>query len=101
MALAAWVLRDEPGWTLDRIQSAMRGTGTIYLTLARPIPVLVLYGTAIVAEDGEVRFFEDLYGRDAALARALAAERARRSTRDLETGGVLGAPVTPSRPDGR
>ncbi len=82
VALAAWVLRNEGGWTLDRINAALHGTETIDVKLARPILVFVLYGTAIVSEDGEVRFFEDLYGRDAALARALAAESARRSLRD-------------------
>jgi murein L,D-transpeptidase YcbB/YkuD len=79
VGLAAWVLRDEPGWTVERIRAAMQGEETVQVKLARPFPVLVVYGTAIVAEDGEVQFFSDVYGRDAALARALAAERARRS----------------------
>jgi len=43
------------------------------VNLARPIPVLVLYGTAVVMEDGEVRFFDDIYGLDADLERALTA----------------------------
>jgi murein L,D-transpeptidase YcbB/YkuD len=79
-ALAAWVLRDEPGWTLDRIRAAMNGLETIDVKLGHTIPVFVLYGTALVTEDGEVRFFDDVYGADAALARALAEETARRST---------------------
>lgn len=79
--LATWVLRDEPGWNRERIRSAMNGAETIDVKLGHPIPVLVLYGTALVAEDGEVRFFDDIYRADAALARALAQETAARSTR--------------------
>jgi len=32
--------------------------------LPNPIPVLVLYGTALVEENGEVRFFDDVYGQE-------------------------------------
>jgi len=39
--------------------------------LKEPIPVWILYGTAVVREDGEVHFLEDIYGHDAALERAL------------------------------
>jgi L,D-transpeptidase YcbB len=70
--LAAWVLRDDPGWTNARIQSAMNVSDPMRVNLPKAIPVLVLYGTAIVEENGEVRFFEDLYGQDAKLERALA-----------------------------
>jgi murein L,D-transpeptidase YcbB/YkuD len=88
VGLAAWVLRDEPEWTVERIRAAMQGGETVHVALARPFPVLVLYGTAIVASDGEVQFFSDVYGRDAALSRALAAERARRSTSDSPAGAL-------------
>jgi murein L,D-transpeptidase YcbB/YkuD len=80
-ALAAWALRDDPAWTPERIRAAMDGAQTVVARLPRPIPVLVLYGTAIVSEEGEVSFFEDLYGRDAALDRALRAEAERRAGR--------------------
>jgi murein L,D-transpeptidase YcbB/YkuD len=79
--LAAWVLRGEPGWTRERISAAMNAQETVDVKLGRLIPVFVLYGTALVTEDGQVRFFDDIYGADAALARALAEETARRSTR--------------------
>jgi murein L,D-transpeptidase YcbB/YkuD len=71
--LAAWALRDEPRWTPERVRAALAGTETVSVRLRRPIPLLVLYGTAVVTPEGEVRFFEDLYGWDAALERALAA----------------------------
>jgi murein L,D-transpeptidase YcbB/YkuD len=74
--LAVWVLRSKRGWTRERIRAAMQGNSTMQVNLERPIPVLILYATAIVLENDEVHFFDDLYGHDAALERALA-DRAR------------------------
>jgi len=70
--LAAWVLRDNPGWTPDRIHAAMNGTTTQQVNLTHPIPVLILYGTVIVLDDGVVHFYDDIYGHDAALDKVLA-----------------------------
>jgi L,D-transpeptidase YcbB len=70
--LAAWVLRDNPGWTPERIHAAMNGTDSQQVNLAHPIPVLIVYATAIVLEDGLVHFYDDIYGHDAALETALA-----------------------------
>jgi len=70
--LAAWVLRDNPGWTPARIQAAMNGDKTEQVNLTHPIPVLILYATVIVSEDGVVHFYDDIYGHDAELERALA-----------------------------
>lgn len=69
--LAAWVLRDNPGWDLDRIRAAMNGDATFEVKLAHPIPVLIVYGTVVVLEDKVVRFYDDLYGQDAELEEAL------------------------------
>jgi murein L,D-transpeptidase YcbB/YkuD len=70
--LAAWVLRDNPGWTPERIRAAMNGTTTQQVNLAHPIPILILYATVIVLDDGVVHFFDDIYGHDAALDKVLA-----------------------------
>ncbi len=70
--LAEWVLREEPDWSPDRIHEAMNGPKPLQVLLKRPIPVLIVYGTAVVLEGGEVRFFEDFYGDNAALEAQLA-----------------------------
>jgi L,D-transpeptidase YcbB len=70
--LVSWVLRDNPGWTPDRIRAAMNGSTTQQVNLAHPIPVLIVYGTVIVLEDGVVHFYNDIYGHDAALDKVLA-----------------------------
>jgi murein L,D-transpeptidase YcbB/YkuD len=50
----------------------MYGETTVQVSVLKPIPVLIVYGTVVVMEDGEVRFFDDIYGHDAALERSLA-----------------------------
>jgi len=70
--LAAWVLRDKPQWTMDKINATMNGDQTVEVHLDKPIPVLILYTTAVVEPDGAVHFFRDIYGQDAELAKALA-----------------------------
>ena len=71
-ALAAWVLREKKEWTVDRIRAAMNGDSSVQVNLDKPIPVLILYSTAVVEPNGEVRFFEDIYGHDALLVKVLA-----------------------------
>jgi murein L,D-transpeptidase YcbB/YkuD len=71
-ALAAWVLQSKLEWTLERIQAAMNGEKSTQVNLSTPIPVLILYATARVDEDGRVDFYDDIYGHDARLAKALA-----------------------------
>jgi murein L,D-transpeptidase YcbB/YkuD len=74
-ALASWVLRNYPQWTPDRVESAMVGNQSINVKLGNPVPVFVFYNTAVVEENGDAHFFDDIYGQDAALERALAASR--------------------------
>lgn len=76
VALARWVLNGQPGWTEDNIRAVMNSDETRQVKLERPIPVLFLYGTAVVMEDGETHFFDDIYGQDTALEQALAAKSA-------------------------
>jgi murein L,D-transpeptidase YcbB/YkuD len=73
--LALWVLRGVPGWdtdhVMDQIKDAENGAGSRQVNLDQPIPVLIVYGTAVVREDGEVFFFDDIYGHDATLEQLL------------------------------
>jgi len=49
----------------------MNGDSSVQVNLDKPIPVLILYSTAVVEPNGEVRFFEDIYGHDALLVKVL------------------------------
>jgi len=73
VALAAWLLRDQPEWTAAHVRDATLEGKTFRVDLERPVPVLIVYGTALVMEDGEVHFFRDIYGQDALLEQALLA----------------------------
>ena len=71
--LAAYLLRDQPSWTPEKVRAAMQtGPNDQQVNLNVPIPVLILYITAVVEEDGSVHFFNDIYGRDRSLKALLA-----------------------------
>lgn len=71
--MADWVLRDQPKWTPDAVHDAMEnGEDNKTVGLTHPIPVLIFYATARVAEDDKVHFFNDLYGYNAELETLLA-----------------------------
>jgi murein L,D-transpeptidase YcbB/YkuD len=75
--LAAYVLRDQPEWTRERIREAMHAGQERTVKLREPIPVFIGYWTARVTPDGVVQFRDDVYGIDGRLS-AMVAERMRR-----------------------
>ncbi|WKB55522.1 L,D-transpeptidase family protein [Eleftheria terrae] len=79
VALAQWVLQDQPSWTRARIEAAMANDGPLRVDLNRSIPVIVYYVTAaVMPQDGGLHFAEDLYGHDRRLEQWLQAHQARR-----------------------
>ena len=74
--LAAWVLRNNSRWDLQQVEHAMHeGRDNLRVNLASPLPVLVVYQTAVAEENGEVHFFHDIYLHDATLKQELAKGR--------------------------
>ncbi len=72
LALAEYVLRNTDGtWSKERIQAAMQGEPNQRVYLNQPIPVMIVYGTVMVNEAGQVQFFADIYGYDQKLAKLL------------------------------
>jgi len=70
--LAAWALRNNSGWNLERVKAVMNGDqNNVTVNLENPIPVLILYGTIAVDEDNKAFFFDDVYGYDKQLDEAL------------------------------
>ncbi len=70
VALAQFVLENDPAWPRDRIEQAMQAGKSQTIRLNDPIPVVLAYGTVIVRE-GKVYFYDDIYGHDATLSKAL------------------------------
>jgi len=70
--LAAWALRNNPGWNLERVKATMDGAeNNVTVNLEKPVPVLILYGTVAVDEQNKAFFFDDVYGFDKQLDEAL------------------------------
>ena len=71
-ALAAWVLREKPEWTKEKIKAAFEGKrDDMYVNLEKPIAVKLTYQTVVAETDGTVHFYEDIYGHDAKLVATL------------------------------
>jgi murein L,D-transpeptidase YcbB/YkuD len=73
VALAQYVLRDQPEWTAERIAEAMQKNEEKTVKLKSSIPVYIGYWTAWVGPDGKsVAYTADPYGLDAAQAKQMA-----------------------------
>lgn len=69
--LAAYVLASQKSWTKDRIETQIESGKRQVVGLKQPIDVFIHYWTASVGEDGQIRFFEDIYGHDSRLQELL------------------------------
>ena len=77
--LAVWVMAASntpapPGkdWDADTIHDVMNnGPDNRQVNLKTPLPIVIFYATAIVAEDGQPHFYDDLYGYDQSLQQVL------------------------------
>lgn len=69
--LAIYVLRHQPKWTEEKIDSAMNAEKELYVTIVKPIPVLIAYFTSWVDKNGKMNFRNDLYKRDSRLAKMI------------------------------
>jgi murein L,D-transpeptidase YcbB/YkuD len=67
----AEVLLGPDGWDAERVQAERMRRETRSVFLSKPMPVLLLYWTAEVGADGQIRFYEDVYERDQNILDAL------------------------------
>ncbi len=65
MALAEYVLRDQPEWDTKAIDTAMHAGTETQVSLTAPLPVYLGYWTASVDTAGTLHFRSDVYGIDA------------------------------------
>ncbi len=59
-------------WDQEKIQATLDSLETTTVYLPEPLPVLLLYWTAEIGPNNDVRFYTDVYERDARIAAALA-----------------------------
>ncbi len=74
--LAHFVLASKPEWTREAVADAMEPGPTKTVSLKTPIPVVLFYATAVSGKDGHAIFSPDVYKRDPALEKLLAARLA-------------------------
>jgi L,D-transpeptidase YcbB len=79
MDLAAYLLADDPRWTLETLAAAAASGREQVVSLRRPVPVHIQYWTAWVDSERGLQFRADIYGRDERLERALLARAAERA----------------------
>ena len=72
VALAEYLLRDQPEWSRAQIEDAMAAGEERTVKLREPIPVYLGYWTVGVAAGGETQFRPDIYGIDRKQASLLA-----------------------------
>jgi murein L,D-transpeptidase YcbB/YkuD len=70
------ILRDVPGWTLQKLEAVVETRQTTRVKLPNKIPVHIVYATAWLGEGGSVEFREDIYSRDKKLYDALFEQKA-------------------------
>jgi murein L,D-transpeptidase YcbB/YkuD len=71
-ALVAWILRDTPGWSMERVLAMKQTSEQADVRLAKPIPVYFVYVSAWATPDGVVNFRPDIYNHDGAAETASA-----------------------------
>jgi murein L,D-transpeptidase YcbB/YkuD len=72
--LAHLILKNDPNWTFEKIETAMHSGVEKWYALPKKIPVYIGYFTAWVTKDGIAHFYEDVYQRDERLAAMLLEE---------------------------
>ena len=70
--LAALVLSGQAAGRPEALEHAMASSATSVATVARPLPVYLLYWTALVDDEGHLQLIDDPYDRDTRVATALA-----------------------------
>jgi hypothetical protein len=88
VALARYVLRDQPEWTKERIEQAMHAGEEKHVKLKEALPVYLGYWTARVRPDNTVQFRRDVYEIDRRLT-ALLGDRLERLRRSAEAAGIV------------
>ncbi|HEX8643019.1 MAG TPA: L,D-transpeptidase family protein [Allosphingosinicella sp.] len=68
---AAKLLAPTGGWNRGRIDQTIAAGRTVSASLGQPIPVYIAYFTAAATSDGDIVRYNDIYGRDAPVKRAL------------------------------
>jgi len=68
LEFVAWLLGEQNGWTLEKVQAQVDSGKKIDVKLTRPVPVHFVYLTAFASGNGIAQFRPDIYGRDSSFS---------------------------------
>ncbi|MDB5013123.1 MAG: hypothetical protein JWQ25_1325 [Daejeonella sp.] len=68
ISLAEYLLRNKPGWDRSKIMETVNKRKEQAVRLKQSLPVYLIYITAEADSQGNVHFYDDLYGHDTKLA---------------------------------
>jgi len=71
LELAALLIEGTANWSRERIEETIASGRTQAITIARPVPIYLLYWTVGLTADGKIRFKKDVYDRDRAVLTTL------------------------------
>lgn len=71
LGLAEWILRDTPGWDRTKIDVTVASGEETRADLLQPVPVYIVYLTAVSDACGDVSYLTDVYERDSAILEGL------------------------------
>ena len=93
--LAAWLLKDNPGWSRRDIDAGIGSGRRVDIRLTRPVPVAWIYATGWATHDGTVHFRNDVYGHDRPPERLFMAAR---TVQEARSGAFLLQSAEPDIP---
>ncbi|MEO8400917.1 MAG: L,D-transpeptidase family protein [Gammaproteobacteria bacterium] len=64
VALVDYLMKTNPEWDEDRMQSILDTGKTTYVRVPQSLPIFITYITAWIDENGAVNFRDDVYGKD-------------------------------------
>ena len=66
--MALYLLRDQPEYTPEKVDSLMHLDQETWVTLKKPVRVSITYFTAWVDRDGKLNIRKDIYNHDQDMA---------------------------------
>ncbi len=69
--MAEYLLKDDSEWPPEKIIEAMNDGDEKFVKVKDPVPVFITYYTAWVDDNNQLNFRDDIYKRDADVARKM------------------------------
>ena len=82
------------GWNKDQVVTGLANQDTHSVQLPQKVPVYLTYFTAWADDTGKIQYFNDVYGRDGAISKAMAYDPAARVKSNVLAEGAVAGGLT-------